>query len=234
MSGPKRNPDKINTIGIVVVGICGAVLVYVSIVALQAFYLNDTSVIQTMADYGGQDSTFKSLRSAQITAINETKPNTLDPKNPKQTFQIPIAHAMKLVVRDAKADPSNLVPAIGPADKPTLDVPPVGPDGRLPRTMAAPAADPAAGSAAPAAGSADPGTTTSPSPPPAGGTTVTPTPTGGTGGGGGTAPQPAPKLETPTPAGGKAPEPKGAIPTDQPAGAAKPGTGSAAAKGNGR
>lgn len=37
MSGPHRNPDKINTIGIVVVGICGAVLVYVSIVALQAF-----------------------------------------------------------------------------------------------------------------------------------------------------------------------------------------------------
>ena len=33
--GPHRNPDKLNTIGIVVVGICGAVLVYVTIVALQ-------------------------------------------------------------------------------------------------------------------------------------------------------------------------------------------------------
>jgi hypothetical protein len=43
MSGPHRNPDKINTIGIVVVGICGAVLVYVSIVALQAFYMDDSS-----------------------------------------------------------------------------------------------------------------------------------------------------------------------------------------------
>ena len=42
MSGPKRNPDKLNTIGVVVVGICGAVLVYVTIVALQAFYMNDT------------------------------------------------------------------------------------------------------------------------------------------------------------------------------------------------
>ena len=49
MSGPKRNPDRLNTIGVVVVGICGAVLVYVSIVALQAFYLNDTAEIQTMA-----------------------------------------------------------------------------------------------------------------------------------------------------------------------------------------
>ena len=34
MSGPKRNPDKLNTIGVVVVGICGAVMVYVSIAAL--------------------------------------------------------------------------------------------------------------------------------------------------------------------------------------------------------
>jgi len=32
MSGPKRNPDRLNTIGVVVVGICGAVLVYVTIV----------------------------------------------------------------------------------------------------------------------------------------------------------------------------------------------------------
>lgn len=253
MSGPKRNPDKLNTIGVVVVGICGAVLVYVSIVALQAFYLNDTSEIQTMADYGGQDTTFKSLRSAQLTAIGQTKPNTLDPKNPKQTFQIPIDHAMKLVIRDAKADPSNLVPAIGPATKATLDVPPVGPDGRLPRTMAAPAAGSgsaagsadagSAGSAAPAgsaAGSAT-GTTTSPSPTPTPGTTVTPTPTGGTGPGGGTAPQPKAATESPTPKGATSPDPKGAIPTDTKGSAAKPAGGGAkpagagsAAKGNGR
>ena len=56
MSSAPRNPDKLNTIGIVVVGVCGAVLVYVSIVALQAFYMTDTAGVQTMADYGGQDS----------------------------------------------------------------------------------------------------------------------------------------------------------------------------------
>src|SRR6266496_3389941 len=65
MSGPKRNPDRLNTIGVVVVGICGAVLVYVTIVALEAFYVNDTSEIQTMADYGGQDTGAKSLRTDQ-------------------------------------------------------------------------------------------------------------------------------------------------------------------------
>ena len=65
MSGPKRNPDKLNTIGVVVVGICGAVMVYVTIVALQAFYMNDTSEIQTMADYGGQDTTAKAHKAGR-------------------------------------------------------------------------------------------------------------------------------------------------------------------------
>src|SRR5204862_47262 len=66
MSGPKRNPDRLNTIGVVAVGICGAVLVYVTIVALEAFYVNDTSGLQTMADYGGQDTGPKWLRTEQV------------------------------------------------------------------------------------------------------------------------------------------------------------------------
>ena len=71
MSGPKRNPDRLNTIGVVVVGICGAVLVYVTITALQAFYMDDTSEIQTMADYGGQDTTHKSIRSQQLDNLKQ-------------------------------------------------------------------------------------------------------------------------------------------------------------------
>jgi hypothetical protein len=70
MSGPKRNPDSINTIGIVVVGICGAVMVYVSITALQAFYMNDSSEIQTMADYGGQDTVAKSHKADEMRKLN--------------------------------------------------------------------------------------------------------------------------------------------------------------------
>src|SRR5882757_7503376 len=108
MSGPKRNPDRLNTIGVVVVGICGAVLVYVTIVALEAFYVNDTSEIQTMADYGGQEIGVKSLRSEQINRISEygTTPKPVAPKANEaakpQTFRIPIDLAMKLVVEGAK------------------------------------------------------------------------------------------------------------------------------------
>jgi len=126
MSGPKRNPDRLNTIGIVVVGICGAVLVYVTIVALEAFYVNDTSEIQTMADYGGQDTPAKSLRAEQLSRINEyaTNPKPAAPKAneaPKpQTYRIPIDVAIQRIVKEAKTDASSLIPQIGRSDKNTV------------------------------------------------------------------------------------------------------------------
>jgi hypothetical protein len=115
MSGPKRNPDKLNTIGIVVVGICGAVLVYVTIVALQAFYMNDSSEVQTMADYGGQDTTAKGHKADELRNITEVG------KNASGTFHIKIEDAMKLVERDAAKDPSHLIPALPPSTKPTIE-----------------------------------------------------------------------------------------------------------------
>ncbi|HEY5945370.1 MAG TPA: hypothetical protein VIV40_07760, partial [Kofleriaceae bacterium] len=118
MSGPKRNPDKLNTIGVVVVGICGAVMVYVTIVALQAFYINDTSEIQTMADYGGQDKTAKSHKADEMRNISELTANAASPGMPA-TYHIKIEDAMKLVVEDAKKDPSHLVPALPKSEKAT-------------------------------------------------------------------------------------------------------------------
>src|SRR3954466_3825625 len=110
MSGPKRNPDKLNTIGVVVVGVCGAVLVYVTIVALQAFYMNDTSEIQTMADYGGQDTTAKSHRADEMRNITEAATNGVAPGTP-QTYRMRVdgpGGAMELVARDAaKAKAEN-------------------------------------------------------------------------------------------------------------------------------
>lgn len=119
MSGPKRNPDKLNTIGVVVVGICGAVLVYVSIVALQAFYMNDTSEIQTMADYGGNDKTATSIKTAQLHNITEPAKNAAQ-AGKAETYKINIDDAMRIVVEQAKVDPSTLVPSQGRADKPTV------------------------------------------------------------------------------------------------------------------
>jgi hypothetical protein len=142
MSGPHRTPDKINTIGIVVVGICGSVLVYVSIVALQAFYMDDTSEIQTMADYGGQDHAYKSVRAQQLEHLRKYAPHPA-PQAPgaPQRYTISIDDAIPLVVQSAKRDPSNLVPAIGPAITPSVQ-----PIFGRPRPLAAPAP----GGAAPA------------------------------------------------------------------------------------
>jgi hypothetical protein len=103
MSGPKRNPDSLNTIGVVVVGICGAVMVYVSITALQAFYMNDTSELQTMQDYGGQDTTAKSHKAEEMRNIYEPQIGTPS---------ITIDKAMDLIVRDAKQHPDHLVPSV--------------------------------------------------------------------------------------------------------------------------
>jgi len=114
MSGPHRNPDKLNTIGIVVVGICGAVLVYVTIVALQAFYMNDTAELQQNQDYGGQDARLKAIRADQQRNINE-----LALASPT-TYRIPIDLAMNKVIQNAQVDPSTLVPAVGKSNVPTI------------------------------------------------------------------------------------------------------------------
>src|SRR5215475_10922013 len=169
MSGPKRNPDRLNTIGVVVVGICGAVLVYVTIVALEAFYVNDTSEVQTMADYGGQDTNAKSLRTEQLNRIGEygTNPRPQAPKANEaqrpQTYRVPIDVAMKRVVEDAKADPGALVPSLGHSDKATV-LPIFGRPKLIPAPAAAAPAAPAA--AVPAAGAGSGATAGSAAAPP--------------------------------------------------------------------
>src|SRR6188768_2529207 len=116
MSGPKRNPDKLNTIGVVVVGICGAVMVYVTIVALQAFYMNDTAEMQANKDFGGMDQTAKGHKADEMRNITEAASNAGG-----GTYRIPIDNAMELVVKDAEKDPSHLIPALPASTKPTIE-----------------------------------------------------------------------------------------------------------------
>ena len=230
MSGPKRNPDRLNTIGVIVVGICGAVLVYVTIVALEAFYVNDTSEIQTMADYGGQDTTVRSLRASQMAWVTEygTNPRPAaakanEPQKP-QTYRIPVDVAMKLVAEGARTDPSALIPALGHSDKatvlpifgrPKLIVAPA--PAAAPPGGAAPAGAPAAGTAPAGAGSGSAGSADLPAAPmvPTGAGTG-PSPVGGAGAlPAGTAPKPGtapnPGGATPNPAG-TPPNPAGTPP----------------------
>lgn len=151
MSGPKRNPDKLNTIGVVVVGICGAVLVYVSITALQAFYLNNTSEVQTMADYGGQDQTARGKKADELRNITEVAANP----GAAGTYRMNIADAMNKVVEDAKTDPAHLTGSkLPPATKESI--PPKFGRPQLGGPPATPPAD-GAGSAATGSGAAPAG-----------------------------------------------------------------------------
>ncbi|MDB4961354.1 MAG: hypothetical protein JWP01_1353 [Myxococcales bacterium] len=206
MSGPKRNPDQLNTIGVVVVGICGAVLVYVSIVALQAFYLNDTSEIQTMADYGGNDVNVRSIKTSQLNNIGDYGSNPAAPGK-SASYRVPIDLAMKKVVEAAKVDPAALVPGVR-SDKATVQ-----PIFGRPTPAAAPAGQGAGSADGAGAGSAAPD----------GGASAPQTPTGALGGGG----------SQPTSAGtqGGPPTPVGNLPpSNTGAGGASAGS---AAKGNG-
>ena len=79
-----------------------------------------------MADYGGQDTAAKSLRTDQLSRINEygtnPRPAAARPgEAPRtQTYRVPIDVAMKRVVEDARTDPGALVPALGRSDKATV------------------------------------------------------------------------------------------------------------------
>jgi hypothetical protein len=227
MSGPKRNPDRLNTIGVVVVGICGAVLVYVTIVALQAFYVNDTSDLQTAADYEGQDTAAKSLRTDQLGRINEygTNPRPAAAKPGEaprlQTYRVPIEVAMKRVVEDARTDPGALVPALGRSAKATV-LPIFGRPKLIPAPATAPGAAlapgaAAAGNGATAGSAAAPAATPPAAPMVPTGTGTGPAPVGGAG-----------PLDKPaTPANPRGPAPATANPPAAPAAGTPP-------KGNGK
>jgi hypothetical protein len=149
--GPKRNPDSLNTFGVVVVGICGAVMVYVAITALQAFYMNDTSELQTMADYGGQDTTAKGHKADEMQNITVTGSNPVTAGG-TPTYHVKIDQAMHVIADEASKpgfDPTKMIPALPPSVKPTIK-----PIFGRPQLLNPPAAPAAGSAAAPAAGSA--------------------------------------------------------------------------------
>src|SRR5688500_15946166 len=145
----KRGNDALNLIGIVTVGVCGAVLTYVSIILLEAFYMTDTSAVQRQTDFESPQSLRNTVSAMHRMNLDGTKEGT-----------IAIDEAMKRVVDDASKDPSNLVPKIGASTAPTVKA-------EYGRPEALPTAPPAA----PATPTGAPG---DPAGPPGGATTTDP------------------------------------------------------------
>jgi hypothetical protein len=167
MDSPKKNPDKINTIGIVTVGAVGSALVYLSIVFLQSFYVDETSQPDNVAAFGTQETQRASLKAGQIGNLSDVRPTWNTPDG-KHAIAIPIEAAKALVVRDARVDPANLVPHVRRSEKPTakpifgrpialpaapvppVEPPPIAPGDPITPPGGVPGATPPADGAAPA------------------------------------------------------------------------------------
>lgn len=191
MSGTgKRGADKLNIVGVVTVGVCGAVLTYVSVVLLEAFYMGETSQVEEQRAFEAPQSLRNTVKAAGLTSLDGTREGT-----------IAIDQAMALIVEEAPRDPANLVPAIGRADQPTV----VAEYGRPPTLPATPAAPAPADGASPDPATPAPTDPAAPSPDaPATAPGTAPAPAGTTPADGTTPAPAAPATPTPAP-GGDAP-----------------------------
>lgn len=130
-----RAEDRVNTYAIVVVGLVGALLTYVSIVALQAYYASTINAEQSVKDVAGMGQGYQSLKAEQVARLS-------DYGRAGDRMRLPIETAKDLVVEDARNGASSLVPGVGEHDTPTVD-PATG------KAIGAPAAPETEGAAAP-------------------------------------------------------------------------------------
>lgn len=208
MEGHKKNPDKLNTIGIITVGGVGSALVYLSIVGLQAFYVDETAIVDEVRSFGDQEKVRTSLKAEQIGHIESDLTRKGVNAEGKPVIAIPIETAKGLIVRDAKVDAAFLVPMVGRSETSTIQ-PIFGRPVALPPPPPAPVPPPADGAVP---GVVPPDGATPGTPPPGPPTPGTPAPA-----------QPNPGVGTPnapagTPQPGQIPAPT--TPSTQP----RPGT----------
>jgi hypothetical protein len=157
---PTKNPDRVNNFGIVLIGLTSAVLLWVSVVALQAYYGSTAGAVELERLATNQNQEVRELKAQQSAGLKEYR--WVDPK--AKTLAIPVETAMALVLRDAKGGAASLVPAVGTHDVATVPAAP----GRPADNVAAPAtaaptapapATPAGGAATPGQGGTPPGAT---------------------------------------------------------------------------
>jgi hypothetical protein len=156
MESPKKQPDYVNTLGVVVVGLAGALLVYISFVGLQAYYYAQTSVLEAERDAEGKSAELRTLLAEQESELKGYR--RLDAA--KNTVTLPIDVAMRRVVEVAAEDRrATLVPVVGAHDTPTVQ-PVVASDPfaglAAPATPEQDAPAPAGGEDAPAPAADDP------------------------------------------------------------------------------
>ncbi|MBK7071929.1 MAG: hypothetical protein IPH44_06470 [Myxococcales bacterium] len=117
--GEKKNPDKMNIVGVATVGFAGCAFVYLSIIGIEALYLNESSRVDEVAKFGKQEETKRTLKAEQVGKITEPRLGIKAP-NGTQLYTVPIDAAKALVLRDVAVDPANLVPAVSRSEFTTI------------------------------------------------------------------------------------------------------------------
>jgi hypothetical protein len=119
MEGAPKQADRLNIVSITAIGMIGALLVYASFVALQAFYNAEAEEIAMQRDAEGKSYELREYLARQRGELTEYR--MLEKRN--QIVALPIERAMRLVLEDVRGGNSiNLVPAVGPHDSPTAPV----------------------------------------------------------------------------------------------------------------
>jgi hypothetical protein len=107
--------DKPNTLAIVTIGVASVLLLWASIVALQAYYANTFGAEMQRKFTEGQDGELRTLLAEQRAGLQALK------RNDDETVRIPIDRAKQLVVAELRSgQPASLVPAVGPHLEPTV------------------------------------------------------------------------------------------------------------------
>jgi hypothetical protein len=145
---PSKAQDRLNNYGIVLIGLVGSVLLWVSVVALQAYYNRTAGDLETERNAEYKNRQVRDLRAQQLADLQESK--HVNPQ--KRIVTIPIDSAKGLVLRDLRDQSPSLVPAVGAHDLPT--VPAVWGRPQDQTTAPAQGAAPAQGGTPPAGGAA--------------------------------------------------------------------------------
>ncbi len=107
--------DKLNILAIVTIGIASVLLLWASIVALQAYYEATFGEEVKRQQTVGQRDTLSTILSEQRQRLGEYRRG-----EDGETARIPIEEAKRIVITELReGSPTSLVPAVGDHDTPT-------------------------------------------------------------------------------------------------------------------
>jgi len=144
---PEKAADEVNTLAVVTIGLATTAVLWASVMALQAYFMNSEGEIAAQQAQHGRAAIVRGLNAEQRADLSRT--TYADPQ--KGTLKrLDIKFAKEVVVRDAQRGARTLIPTLG-----ELNVPSINLDGKPLEATPPPAPVPAPVVPAPPAEGAD-------------------------------------------------------------------------------